>query len=113
MLLNLESNLLDCKIKGSSVFTINSGANSTNYLTIRDPVEYDTLMNVGNNSYYLQSKNYADNGKVGMKIDLNNGYIWANTGTFNGDIYIKYKNGRLSWFDNNDTTSLNSILTYL
>lgn len=113
MLLNLESNLLDCKIKGSSVFTINSGANSTNYLTIRDPVGYDTLMNVGNNSYYLQSKNYADNGKIGMKIDLNNGYVWANTGTFNGDIYIKYKNGRLSWFDNNDTTSLNSILTYL
>ncbi|MCI7206034.1 MAG: hypothetical protein MSA15_08590 [Clostridium sp.] len=55
MLINLEKNLLDCKIKGNSVFTINSGADSTNYLTIKDPDSQNILMNVSNYNYYLQS----------------------------------------------------------
>jgi hypothetical protein len=43
-----------------------------------------------------------------MKIDLSNGYIWANTGIFNGDIYIRYSgNGNAS------SDSLNSILEQL
>ncbi|MCI7206033.1 MAG: hypothetical protein MSA15_08585 [Clostridium sp.] len=43
-----------------------------------------------------------------MKIDLNNGYIWANTGIFNGEIYIKYSgDGGAS------SRSLNDILEQL
>lgn len=110
MLLNLESNLLDCKIKGNSVFTINSGANSENYLTIKDPNSQNVLMNVSNSNYYLQSQNYLNNNynQDGMKIDLSNGYIWANTGIFNGEIYIKYSgDGSIS------SRSLNDILERL
>lgn len=108
MLINLEKNLLDCKVHGNSIFTINSGIDSINYLTIKDPDSQNILMNVSNSNYYLQSQNYLNNNQEGMKIDLSNGYIWANTGIFNGDIYIRYSgNGNAS------SDSLNSILEQL
>ena len=47
-------------------------------------------MNVGDNSYYLKSKNYTTDGTTGMYINLNDGSITANTGTFKGDIIINY-----------------------
>jgi hypothetical protein len=47
-------------------------------------------MNVGDNSYYLKSKNYTSDGTTGMYINLNDGSITANTGKFKGDIIINY-----------------------
>ena len=70
------------------------------YLVIRN-TSGQTLMNIADNDYYLQSANAAnlntnnDESKIatGMKIDFNAGDIYASKGIFYGDISIKKADG--------------------
>lgn len=87
LLIDLKESKIDGKSNSYSAFLLNK---SSPYLTIKDPVSNTTLMNVGDNSYYLKSKNYTTDGTTGMYINLNDGSIIANTGTFKGDIIINY-----------------------
>lgn len=87
LLIDLKKSKIDGKSNNYSAFLLNK---SSPYLTITDPVSNTTLMNVGDNSYYLKSKNYTTDGTTGMYINLNDGSITANTGTFKGDIIINY-----------------------
>lgn len=87
LLIDLKDSKIDGKSNSNSVFLLNK---SSPYLTIQDPVSNTTLMNVGDNSYYLKSKNYTSDGTTGMYINLNDGSITANTGKFKGDIIINY-----------------------
>lgn len=87
LLIDLKESKIDGKSNSYSAFLLNK---SSPYLTIKDPVSNTTLMNVGDNSYYLKSKNYTTDGTTGMYINLNDGSITANTGTFKGDIIINY-----------------------
>lgn len=87
LLIDLKESKIDGKSNNYSAFLLNK---SSPYLTIQDPVSNITLMNVGDNSYYLKSKNYTSDGTTGMYINLNDGSITANTGKFKGDIIINY-----------------------
>ena len=70
------------------------------YLVIRN-TSGQTLMNIADNDYYLQSANAANlnttnsTSKIatGMKIDFNSGNIYASKGIFYGDIEIKKADG--------------------
>ena len=78
MKINLENGSIDAagtdgKIKinpnsSSSIFTLEGKDSNGNF---------QTLMRVGNGSYYLQSANYSSSGKTGMNINLQNGSIDA------------------------------------
>ena len=87
LLIDLKESKIDGKSNSYSAFLLNK---SSPYLTIKDPVSNTTLMNVGDNGYYLKSKNYTTDGTTGMYINLNDGSITANTGKFKGDIIINY-----------------------
>lgn len=87
LLIDLKESKIDGKSNNYSAFLLNK---SSPYLTIQDPVSNTTLMNVGDNNYYLKSKNYTSDGTTGMYINLNDGSITANTGKFKGDIIINY-----------------------
>ena len=74
------------------------------YLVIKNTLD-QTLMNIADNDYYLQSANAANlpnnpdkdpNEDVivaGMKINFNTGDIYASKGVFYGDIQIRKKDG--------------------
>ena len=81
-------------------------------------------MNVGDNSYYLQSKNYGttdSDGKIlGTFFDLQSGKITTNSiivnrGTFKGDVIINYNGGTGDghWADGDQSLTyiLNKIAT--
>lgn len=66
-----------------------------------------TLINIGTNSYYLQSSNYSDNNNTGTKLDLQNGKlitndIYAKSGRFKGSIEANVINVKNITGDNND-----------
>lgn len=109
LLIDLKDSKIDGQTGGISAFLLNK---TSPYLTIKDPVENKILMNVGDNSYYLKSKNYTSDGTIGMYINLNDGSITANTGTFKGDIIINYTGSTGDgWTDGNKSLSyiLNKI----
>lgn len=107
LLIDLKESKIDGKSNSYSAFLLNK---SSPYLTIKDPVSNTTLMNVGNNSYYLKSKNYTTDGTAGMHINLNDGSIIANTGTFKDAIYINYAGSTGTKYWKAGTYTLNYIL---
>lgn len=92
LLIDLKDSKIDGKHNDQSIFTLKK---DSPYLKISN-VNGKPLMNIGDNSYYLQSANYTDDGSSGMHINLASGDIVANTGTFRGDIIIDYY-GSGSW----------------
>lgn len=107
LLIDLKESKIDGKSNSYSAFLLNK---SSPYLTIKDPVSNTTLMNVGDNSYYLKSKNYTTDGTTGMHINLNDGSIIANTGTFKDAIYINYAGSTGTKYWKAGTYTLNYIL---
>lgn len=92
LLIDLQDNKIDGQKNKKSVFLLNQ---DEPFLKINAPVENSnqtpiTLLSVGEKAYYLKSKNYTSDGTTGMYINLNDGSITANTGTFKGDIIINY-----------------------
>lgn len=90
LLIDLKKSQIDGQSGGISAFFLNK---SSPYLTIKDPVENKILMNVGSDSYYLQSKNYTSS--TGTHFNLATGNITTNSitvnnGTFKDDIIINY-----------------------
>ena len=121
LLIDLEKSQIDGQSNGSSVFLLNK---TSPYLKITDPVQNKILMNVGDNSYYLQSKNYGttdSDGKIlGTFFDLQSGKITTNSiivnrGTFKGDVIINYTGGTGDghWADGDQSLTyiLNKIAT--
>lgn len=90
LLIDLKESQIDGQSGGISAFLLNK---SSPYLTIKDPIENKILMNVGSDSYYLQSKNYTSS--TGTYFNLATGNITTNSitvnsGTFKDDIIINY-----------------------
>ena len=90
LLIDLKESQIDGQSGGISAFLLNK---SSPYLTIKDPIENKILMNVGSDSYYLQSKNYTSS--TGTYFNLATGNIitnsiTVNSGTFKDDIIINY-----------------------
>lgn len=90
LLIDLKESQIDGQSGGISAFLLNK---SSPYLTIKDPIENKILMNVGSDSYYLQSKNYTSS--TGTYFNLATGNITTNSitvnsGTFKDDITINY-----------------------
>lgn len=90
LLIDLKESQIDGQSGGISAFLLDK---SSPYLTIKDPVENKILMNVGSDSYYLQSKNYTSS--TGTYFNLATGSITTNnitvnSGTFKDDITINY-----------------------
>ena len=90
LLIDLKESQIDGQSGGISAFFLNK---SSPYLTIKDPIENKILMNVGSDSYYLQSKNYTSS--TGTYFNLATGNITTNSitvnsGTFKDDIIINY-----------------------
>ncbi len=119
LLIDLKESQIDGQSNGRSVFLLNK---DQSYLKITDPVQNKILMNVGDNSYYLKSKNYGDKIQLedqtekilGTYFDLQSGEIITNSitvnyGTFKDDITINYVGNTGShWAAGNYT--LNQIL---
>ena len=109
LLIDLKESQIDGQSGGISAFLLNK---SSPYLTIKDPVENKILMNVGSDSYYLQSKNYTSS--TGTYFNLATGNITTNSitvnnGTFKDDIIINYTGSTGSGWTYGDQ-SLNYIL---
>lgn len=51
-----------------------------------------TLINIGNEDYYLQSANYSAENKTGTRLDLDDGNINIGSGTFSNSININGSN---------------------
>lgn len=77
-----------CFVSYGSGGYITLRSNSSNMLIIQDSSK-NTLMNVGSNSYYLQSSNYATS-QIGLYINLANGDITSKNG--GGTILINPSN---------------------
>lgn len=109
LLIDLEKSIIDGRSNKNSAFLLDK---TSPYLTIKDPVENKILMNVGSDSYYLQSKNYTSS--TGTYFNLATGNITTNSitvnnGTFKDDITINYTgNTGSGWSDGSQ--SLNYIL---
>ena len=106
LLIDLKESKIDGKSNSYSAFLLNK---TSPYLTIKDPAENKILMNVGSDGYYLKSKNYIVDGTTGMYINLNDGSIIANTGTFKDSININYTGSTGSYWTSG-THTLNEIL---
>lgn len=106
LLIDLKESKIDGKSNNYSAFLLNK---SSPYLTIKDPASNTTLMNVGSDGYYLKSKNYTTDNATGMYINLNDGSIIANTGTFKDSININYTGSTGSYWTSG-THTLNEIL---
>lgn len=124
MQINLQTSLLEAKKQNEIVFSLSQ---NDPYFVINNIPDSDsddlskriqkTLMQVGDNSYFLQSANFKDAGleSEGTYLDLSNGSLTTNDGTFNGNIYIYYSGtSNKYWWDKVENTerkvSLNSIL---
>lgn len=109
LLIDLKDSKIDGKSNSNSVFLLNK---TSPYLRITDPINNIILMNIGSNSYYLQSKNYTSS--TGTYFNLATGNITTNSitvnsGTFKDDIIINYTGSTGSgWTYGNQ--SLNYIL---
>ena len=114
LLIDLQGNKIDGQKNKKSVFLLSQ---NDPFLEINIPVENSdqtpiTLLSVGEEAYYLKSKNYTPDGTTGMYINLKDGSITANTGTFRGDIKINYtgKTGTGYYWNYSKPQSLNYIL---
>lgn len=114
MLIDLTQNIIEAKTNENNIiFKLSS---NEPYLQINSKLN-KTLMNIGDDSYYLKSANYAgfkydkEKSYDGTYIDLTTGDIYAKNGTFNGDINIKttLKNDEGEII--NSFTTLSSVLT--
>lgn len=114
MQINLKDNVFSAKRNGQKIFTL-QGADPYFKITNKDQ---KTLLYIGDSSYYLQSANYPTtqvNGVAvnsGTHLDLTNGNLITNSGTFYGQINIQY-NGAYTWTGYNSLKSLNDILDQL
>ena len=112
LLIDLKDSKIDGKSNSNSVFLLNK---TSPYLRITDPINNIILMNIGSNSYYLQSKNYTSS--TGTYFNLATGNITTNSitvnsGTFKDDIIINYTGSTGSgWTYGNQ--SLNYILNQI
>lgn len=109
LLIDLKESQIDGQSNGSSVFLLNK---TSPYLKITDPISSAILMNVGSDSYYLQSKNYTPS--TGTYFNLATGNITTNSitvnsGTFKDDIIINYTGNTGDGWSYGDQ-SLNYIL---
>lgn len=109
LLIDLKDSKIDGKSNSNSVFLLNK---TSPYLKITDPINNIILMNIGSNSYYLQSKNYTSS--TGTYFNLATGNITTNSitvnsGTFKDDIIINYTGSTGSGWTYGDQ-SLNYIL---
>lgn len=109
LLIDLKDSKIDGKSNSNSVFLLNK---TSPYLKITDPINNIILMNIGNDSYYLQSKNYTSS--TGTYFNLATGNITTNSitvnsGTFKDDIIINYTGSTGSGWTYGDQ-SLNYIL---
>lgn len=109
LLIDLKDSKIDGKSNSNSVFLLNK---TSPYLKITDPINNIILMNIGSDSYYLQSKNYTSS--TGTYFNLATGNIitnsiTVNSGTFKDDIIINYTGSTGSGWTYGDQ-SLNYIL---
>lgn len=109
LLIDLKDSKIDGKSNSNSVFLLNK---TSPYLKITDPINNIILMNIGSDSYYLQSKNYTSS--TGTYFNLATGNITTNSitvnsGTFKDDIIINYTGSTGSGWIYGDQ-SLNYIL---
>lgn len=109
LLIDLKDSKIDGKSNSNSVFLLNK---TSPYLKITDPINNVILMNIGSDSYYLQSKNYTSS--TGTYFNLATGNITTNSitvnsGTFKDDIIINYTGSTGSGWTYGDQ-SLNYIL---
>lgn len=109
LLIDLKDSKIDGKSNSNSVFLLNK---TSPYLKITDPINNIILMNIGSDSYYLQSKNYT--ASTGTYFNLATGNITTNSitvnsGTFKDDIIINYTGSTGSGWTYGDQ-SLNYIL---
>lgn len=117
--IDLQYSLLEAKKSKQTVFSLSQDDPYFVINNIPNPNTTDsqrTLMQVGNSAYFLQSANFEDSelNRKGTYLDLSNGSLTTNNGTFNGNIYIYYSGSANEyWWDDNKTerkVSLNSIL---
>ena len=109
LLIDLKDSKIDGKSNSNSVFLLNK---TSPYLKITDPINNIILMNIGSDSYYLQSKNYTSS--TGTYFNLATGNITTNSitvnsGIFKDDIIINYTGSTGSGWTYGDQ-SLNYIL---
>lgn len=113
LLINLKDNYISSYNNKKETIRIDGSSNSS-YFKVNTIDGTKTLMNIGDDSYYLMSKNYnnSDNYRytAGTYINLTNGEIVANSGTFNGDIYINYTGSTGDGWETSGRSSLNYIL---
>ena len=93
--INLSDSTIEAKKLQSTIFKLSK---DNPYLIInsaksRNTDTSHTLLNIGTDNYYLKSKNYStdiynEDATTGTFIDLNNGNIFIQNGTFYGDISL-------------------------
>lgn len=71
MKINLQEGSLDIANKGNSIVSLNSGVS---YLQVKDDNK-NTLINIADDDYYLQSANY--DGKSGTHLDIESGSFYV------------------------------------
>lgn len=82
MLINLKDGKIDM-INSAGHITIDA-SDRYHLMTIKSGNK--TLLNIGTDSYYLQSANYQEN-SAGTRINLNDGKLETHDGVFTGTIY--------------------------
>ena len=87
MKIDLDDGILRINDQGKSRIFISPGTTSENsYFQVKSNNE-NTLINISNNNYYLQSDDYNANNRLGTKIDLSNGSI--NVASADGSVRIQ------------------------
>lgn len=109
LLINLKDNYISSYNNKRETIRIDGGSNSS-YFKVSTLDGTKTLINIGDNNYYLMSKNYDSSSDKGTYINLDNGEITAKNGTFSGNIYINYNGTNHYWEGTSTKRSLTSIL---
>ena len=109
LLINLKNNYISSYNNKRETIRIDGGSNSS-YFKVSTLDGTKTLINIGDNNYYLMSKNYDSSSDKGTYINLDNGEITAKNGTFSGNIYINYNGTNHYWEGTSTKRSLTSIL---
>lgn len=109
LLINLKDNYISSYNNKRETIRIDGGSNSS-YFKVSTLDGTKTLINIGDNNYYLMSKNYDSSSDKGTYINLDNGEITAKNGTFSGNIYINYNGTNRYWEGASTKRSLTSIL---
>lgn len=109
LLINLKDNYISSYNNKRETIRIDGSSNSS-YFKVSTLDGTKTLINIGDNNYYLMSKNYDSSSDKGTYINLDNGEITAKNGTFSGNIYINYNGTNHYWEGTSTKRSLTSIL---